>query len=219
MKTVHFFAILLAVFTHSGLLRAQLITTVTGAITVDADFGASFKAGDTFLYSFTFDQATSDTNNLTFSANFNAGASAFSLSRGASNTGIWDPAGGTFDVAPLFNVNVGANSEQVTFQAKGSGFPAMNGTDFFDVRLSFNFSSVYDFVDTGSGQTFAEMTGQSPLNFTMASALSAEIRDTNFQSPSLSMSVDAIPEPAAASILFGCASLGLVLARRKRSGR
>lgn len=39
-----------------GISSAELIT-VTGTITVDADDGTSFKAGDTFAYSFTFNDA------------------------------------------------------------------------------------------------------------------------------------------------------------------
>ena len=39
-----------------GISSAELIT-VTGTITVDADDGAPFKAGDTFGYSFTFNDA------------------------------------------------------------------------------------------------------------------------------------------------------------------
>jgi hypothetical protein len=37
------------------------IITVGGLITVTADDGASFKTGDTFTYSFTFDDQTVDT--------------------------------------------------------------------------------------------------------------------------------------------------------------
>lgn len=39
-----------------GISTAELIPG-TGTITVDADDGASFKAGDTFAYSFTFNDA------------------------------------------------------------------------------------------------------------------------------------------------------------------
>jgi len=172
-----------------GISSAELIT-VTGTITVDADDGASFKAGDTFVYSFTFNDATIDTASQTFNGQFNAGVSAFSLTRvtrDASNTGTWDPASGTFTVSPIANMNVNANGESVTLQANGSGFPAINGVAFFDVGLSFVFPNPpYDFVDTGSGQTFAQMVGVSPLNFAAASSQFAEIRDTNFQGPSLS---------------------------------
>jgi len=58
-----------------GISSAELIT-VTGTITVDADDGASFKAGDTFGYSFTFNDATTDTSSSTFNAQFSAGVSA-----------------------------------------------------------------------------------------------------------------------------------------------
>jgi hypothetical protein len=118
------------------------IITVGGLITATADDGASFKAGDTFTYSFTFDDQTVDTATETFNARFNAGVSAFSLSRGGANVGTWDPAAGTFDVAPVKNFIAGANSDSVTIQATGSVFPAINGRPFLDVGLTFGFSGV-----------------------------------------------------------------------------
>ena len=199
---------------------AQALIVVSGTITVDADDGDSFKLGDTFIYSFTFNDATTDTNPLTYSAQFRDGVSAFSLTRGVSNTGAWNPASGTFDVSPFGNMNVGANSDSVTLQARGSGFPAINGVAFFDVGLTFVFSGVYDFVDTGSGQTFAQMVGVSPLNFAMASSQFAEIRDTNFQSPALSASVTApIPEPGtwAAMAIFAGGAAYAGWRRRRRA--
>jgi len=170
--------------------------TVGGLITVTADDGASFKTGDTFTYSFTFDDQTVDTATETFNARFNAGVSAFSLTRGGANVGTWDPAAGTFTVAPVMNFIAGANSDQVTIQATGNGFPAINGQPFFDVGLSFGFAGVQDFVDTGSGQTFAQVVGVSPLDFATASSTFAEIRNTNFGSPSLAMTVAPVPEPS-----------------------
>ena len=191
------------------------IITVGGLITVTADDGASFKAGDTFTYSFTFDDQTVDTDTQTFNARFNAAVSAFSLSRGVANVGTWDPAAGTFAVAPVMNFIAGANSDAVTIQANGSGFPAINGQPFSDVGLTFGFSGVQDFVDTGSGQTFAQVVGVSPLDFSTASSTSAEIRDTNFVSPVLTMTV--VPEPSTcASLLAGLACGGYSMYRRRK---
>ena len=170
--------------------------TVVGLITVTADDGASFKTGDTFTYSFTFDDQTVDTDAQTFNARFNAGVSAFSLSRGGANVGTWDPATGTFDVAPVHNFVAGANSDAVTIQATGSGFPAINGESFLDLVLGFSFGGIRDFVDTGSGQTFAQVVGVSPLDFATASSTSAEIRNTGFASPALTMTVAPVPEPS-----------------------
>jgi len=196
---------------------AELIT-VTGTITVDADDGASFKAGDTFGYSFTFNDATTDTSSSTFNAQFSAGVSAFSLTRDASNTGTWDPASGTFTVSPIANMNVNANGDSVTLQVRGSGFPDLNGVPFFDVGLSFGFGGVYDFVDTGIGQTFAQMAGVSPVNFALASFQNAEIRDTSFEGPTLSASV-AVPEPATVISLGGAAVLWMLIGGRRAARR
>lgn len=198
--------------------RAAQLITVNGTITVNADNGASFKAGDSFTYSFTFNDATTDTASQTFSGQFNAGVSAFSLVRGNSNTGTWDPAGGTFTVSPLSNMNLNANSDMITLQARGSGFPDLNGVAFFDVGLSFGFSGVYDFVDTGSGQTFAQMVGASPLDFTLASSPFAEIRNTNYESPSLSASVT-VPEPSTIVSLGGGVMLWIMTGRRRAALR
>lgn len=196
---------------------AELIT-VTGTITVDADDGASFKAGDTFGYSFTFNDATTDTSSSTFNAQFSAGVSAFSLTRDASNTGTWDPASGTFTVSPIANMSVNANGDSVTLQVRGSGFPDLNGVSFFDVGLSFGFGGVYDFVDTGIGQTFAQMAGVSPVNFALASFQNAEIRDTSLQGPTLSASVT-VPEPATVVSLGGAAVLWMLIGCRRAAWR
>jgi hypothetical protein len=196
MKRSYLVAALFAAFTLNSNLQAALIV-VSGTITVNADDGASFKAGDTFGYSFTFNDATTDTNPFTYSAQFNAGVSAFSLTRGGSNAGTWDPASGTFTVSPIANMNVNANGESITLQATGSGFPDLNGVAFRDVVLGYGFSGVYDFVDTGSGQTFAQMVGVSPLNFALASSQSAQIRDQAFPpaGPTVSASVTTAPIP------------------------
>lgn len=219
MKTSHLIAALIAAFTIHSSLQAELIT-VTGTITVTADDGDSFKTGDTFTYGFTFNDDTIDTDSQTYNAQFKDGVSAFSLTRSVSNTGTWDPASGTFDVSPFGNMSVGANSDSITLQARGSGFPDINGVAFFDVGLTFSFAGVYDFVDTGSGQTFAQMVGVSPLNFAMASSQFAEIRDTNFQSPALSASVTApIPEPGtwAAMAIFAGGAAYAGWRRRRRA--
>jgi len=195
------------------------IITVGGLISVTADDGASFKIGDTFTYSFTFDDQTVDTASETFNARFNLGVSAFSLSRGGANVGTWDPTAGTFAVAPVMNFIAGANSDAVTIQATGSGFPVMNGQPFFDVGLTFGFTGVRDFVDTGSGQTFAQVVGVSPLDFATASSTFAVIRNTDFASPALTMTVAPVPEPSTwvmGAAGLACAGWG-AFHRRKRA--
>ena len=194
------------------------IITVGGLISVTADDGASFKTGDTFTYSFAFDDQTVDTATETFNARFNAGVSAFSLTRGGTNVGTWDPAAGTFAVAPVGNFIAGANSDAVTIQATGSGFPAINGQPFFDVGLTFSFSGVQNFIDTGSGQTFAQVVGVSPLDFATASSTFAEIRNTNFVSPALTMTAAPVPEPSTWVMgLAGIACGGWQMYRRRRA--
>ena len=205
MKTSYLVAALFAVFTlHSG-LQAALIT-VNGTLTVDADDGASFKAGDKFAYSFTFDDQTIGVPTGTGSGHFQAGVSAFSLTRYGSNAGTWNPASGTFNVSPLKSMVVNANSDQITLQATGSGFPDLNGVAFFDVDLTYSFSGVYNFSNEGPGYPFTDWV-RGPINFAFASSQSAQIRAANFQSPTLSASVIAgVPEPgtwAAAALLAG----------------
>lgn len=219
MKTSRLVVALLAAFILSTNLWSQVVREpmVTGTLTVNADDGLSFKAGDTFVYSFTFDQATTDASSSTFNGQFNAGVSAFSLIRSGSNTGTWDPASGIFTVSPVSNMSVNANGEQVTLQATGTGFPLINGVPFLDIVLSFGFSNPpYDFVDTGSGQTFTEMVGVSAADwyFPTAGSHGAEIRNVNFDSPSLSASV-AVPEPATYALLLLAGAGWLLLKRRK----
>lgn len=190
--------------------------SVAGLITVTSDFGASFKSGDTFSYSFTFDDQAVDTDSQTFGARFNAAVSAFSLAPGGANVGIWDPSAGTFSVSPVMNYAVNANSEQVTLQAGGTGFPAINGQPFLDVALTFGFGGVQDFVDTGSGQTFAQLVGVSPLDFATSAWVFPEIRDTSFQGPSITATVTPVPEPAAAVLaLAGIVAAGYGVVRRR----
>jgi hypothetical protein len=122
-------------------------------------------------------------------------------------------------VAPVKNFIAGANSDAVTIQADGSGFPVMNGQPFFDVGLTFRFSGIRDFVDTGSGQTFAQVVGVSPLDFATASSTFAEIRNTNFASPALTMTVAPVPEPSTwvmGAAGLACAGWG-AFHRRKRA--
>jgi len=112
-----------------------------------------------------------------------------------------------------------ANGNSVTLQATGTGFPAINNIAWLDVVLSYGMSTnVVDFVDTGSGQTFAEMAGVSPLNFAMASSQRAEIRDTNFATPSLTPS--AVPESSTYGLLVLAGLFGPAVwfHRRRQTG-
>jgi hypothetical protein len=166
-----------------------------------------------------------DTDTQTYNAQFRAGVSAFSLSRGGANVGTRDPTAGTFAVAPIMIVIANANSDTVTIQATGNGFPAINGQPFLDVSLDFSFNGVRDFVDTGSGQTFAQVVGVSPLDFATASFTFAEIRNTNYASPSLAMTVTAVPSSVpeidpnsiGSVLVLVLGTLGLVERRRLKA--
>ena len=187
------------------------IITVSGSLTATtASGGGSINVGDIFDYSFTFDDATTDSNNATFNAQFGPGVTSVSLQRRVGNTGSWNPSGGTFT---SINFVINANGDAITLQAQGSGFPNINGVGFFDLGLSFAWlNTTRDFVDTGLGQTFAQIAGTSPLNFATAdSYVSAEIRNSNYSSPSFTMTVNgagggaSVPEGA----VFAPLALGL----------
>ena len=207
-------ALLAAALVLAPALTAPLgaaIITVSGSLTAtSASGGGSINAGDIFDYSFTFDDATTDSNSATFNAQFGPGVTSVSLQRRVGNTGSWNPSGGTF---PSINFVVNANSESITLQAQGAGFPTIDGVGFFDLDLNFAWlNATRDFVDTGLGQTFAQVVGTSPLNFATAdSYLFGDIRDANFSSPGFTMTVNgggggaSVPEGA----VFAPLALGL----------
>jgi hypothetical protein len=160
------------------------LITVSGSMTVTSAVHAEFRVGDVFDYSFTFDDTTVDSDSNTFNAQFGSGVSAVSLQRRGSNTGSWDPSGGTFDIANI-NFGINANSDAIFLQVRGTGFPTINSLGFFDLSLSFDWAgSTRDFLDNGSAQTFAQVVGTSPLNFATAdetafgSPFFGEIRNT-----------------------------------------
>jgi hypothetical protein len=198
------------------------IITVSGSLTATtASGGGSINVGDVFDYSFTFNDATTDTNSQTYNAQFGAGVSAVSLQRRVGNTGSWNPSGGTFT---SINFTINANSDAITLQAQGSGFSSINGVGFFDLGLNFDWqSTTRDFLDTGSGQTFAQVVGTSPLNFATADGyLFAEIRDTNYNSPSFTMTVNgggggaSVPEGSAlVPFALALGACGVVRFRRR----
>jgi len=216
-------ALLAAALVLAPALTAPLgaaIITVSGSLTAtSASGGGSINAGDIFDYSFTFDDATTDSNNATFNAQFGPGVTSVSLQRGVGNTGSWNPSGGTFT---SINFVINANGDAITLQAQGAGFPTIDGVGFFDLGLSFAWlNTTRDFVDNGSGESFAQIAGTSPLNFATAdSYLSGEIRDSNYSSPSFTMTVNgggggaSVPEGAVfAPLALG---LGALLAGRGR---
>jgi hypothetical protein len=197
------------------------IITVSGSLTATTASGGGFiNVGDVFDYSFTFNDATTDTDPQTSNAQFGAGVSAVSLQRRVGNTGTWNPSGGSFTT---INFVVNAGGESITLQAQGTGFPSINGIGFRDIDLNFAWQSgTRNFSDSGSAQTFAQVVGTSPLSFATAdSYLFGEIRNTNFGSPVFTMTVNggggaSVPEGSAlVPFALALGACGVVRFRRR----
>ena len=79
-----------------------------------------------------------------------------------------------------------------------------------------------DFVDNGSGESFEQVVGVSPLDFSTAAWAFAEFRNNQFQSPSLTTTVNPVPEPAGLTLAAGavaglaCGSYSMFRRRRAR---
>lgn len=194
--------------------------TVNGTMTANANQG-SILSGDRFNYSFTFDDQTIDQSAETYKGLFNSAVSAFSLTRQASNLGTWDPAPVVFSVSPVTSFAVNANAENIALQVNGFGSTNVGVGPFHSIYLSYNWVTISggvtnvarNFIDTGSGQTFAEIVGESPLNFTLIGPTSyGQINGGPiFRLEQTGVTV-AVPEPLAASVML----LGMaVVASRK----
>ncbi len=192
--------------------------SVSGQLTVSQNYGSEFVTGDTFNFNFTLIDTATDSRAETYAGQFAPGVSGFSLVRGSGNVGTWNPVNGVF--AAVHNFYTDANGDSITLQVGGSGFPQLGSSNFLDVGLTFDWdSSVRDFVDTGSGQTFAELVGTSGLDFSTASSFYPELRNASYDGPIMTMSVTgvptAVPEPtsyAAGPLALLCA----ILYRRRR---
>lgn len=224
--------LLLNLLTTTVLLGHQIqsnaaVIVVNGMMTAKANFGSDFQVGDRFNYSFTFNDQAIDQSAETYNGLFNSAVSAFSLTRQASNLGTWDPAAGVFAVSPVRNFAINANGEEITLQVGGMGLPNVAGPAFFDVYLSYNWNSflnpapnlVRNFVDTGSGQTLAEIVGVSPLDFAEANASTSygQIRRSgDFAGPKFKFEQTEItvivPEPMPATLML----VGMVVATARK---
>lgn len=198
-----------AVFLMTQVQSRAAHITVNGTMTAPANLG-----GDRFNYSFTFDDQAIDQSPETYNGLFSSAVSAFSLTRQASNLGTWDPSSLVFAVSPVHNFTINANSENLTLQVRGNGMTNALGAYPVDIYLSYKWIVVgggtnvtHDFVDTGSGQTFAEIVGESPLNFAAIGPLSyGQIGGGAFFKLEQTGMTVAIPEPVPASLtLIGMA--------------
>ncbi len=119
--------------------------------------------GDTFDFSFSYDDTTIDTTAVSFLGSFNNAVTEFSLTR-VSGAGTWDPAGGTFDT-PAGSAQTHELIDVVEFEnIGGTGFPTLDGNSFDFVKLEFDGPTI---TDTGLGQTLAAQLG-GPLSGNLA---------------------------------------------------
>ena len=94
--------------------------SVSGQLTVSANYGSEFVTGDTFNFSFTLIDTFTDSDPQTNNGQFSPGVSGFSLVKG-SGAGTWNPSTGVF--AAVHNFATNASGDSVTLQVGGSGFP------------------------------------------------------------------------------------------------
>lgn len=135
--------------------------TLDVVLTIDTSAVAEIPVGDKYIISFTFDDSAVDGNVSIGSGAFPDALQSFSISRDPGNSGTWDPAGGTPDLA-ADNFVINAFGDNLTLQVRGTGFPSASPGPFFDVSLGFSFS--VDIVDTGSGQTLDQQLGSAFQN-------------------------------------------------------
>lgn len=129
----------------------------SAVLQIDESSVAELPVGDRFPISLSFDDSAVDTSPTTWGGRFPDALLSFSISRDPTNSGTWDPASGTPDLAQD-NFVTNANSEQLTIEVGGVGFPSAGPGDFRRVEVTIVFS--VDIVDAGSGQTLREIFGE-----------------------------------------------------------
>lgn len=184
-----------------GSAAPPVTVTVNGTATATSSAGTSIVIGDSFDWTITFDlDAISTGSTPSFGNTFNDSVVAFGLQRDPGNVGTWDPTGITWPVAPASNVAANANSEGITVQQVPGAGPAIDGVAFRDVSVSFSWNSAdLDAVWVAGPTDLRTWLGTSTPDFTSA-VFSFELRDTNFNSPSFTVSGPTPPATVPSSI-------------------
>jgi hypothetical protein len=192
------------------------IVFVDGNATISSTSSASdIVVGDNFNWSFSYDDALTDSSVDTNEGDFGSLLS-FTLTRDAGNTGAWDPSGGMFTVSPIDELITVADNNELVISVLGTGFPTIDGNAFEGVFIEFSWlSTVHDIVDTGSGQTLRQQFGGLSPDFSNNAGIVFGI-DSTFSTSFASASVNAVPEPSSLAMMaIGC--VGFALRRRKNN--
>jgi len=182
------------------------VVTISGTVQIDGTAVPRISIGDRFTYQLQIQDAVVDSEASDKEGEFLGALLSITLSRAATNTGSWDPAGGTFQLGSAvvgtedFSKFITVDLTGVGFQESGNGFPFRGFTLFFQGGLTVN--------DSGAGQTLAEQ-----LNGSLTVAQLTESRGgLGFgQVPGAGIgaggpaSAIAIPEPGG-PVLFICGS-------------
>lgn len=191
---------------------APVSDTITVRVTaVDAGV-TSVAVGDRFTISLTFENATLDTNAAVGAGTFHSLLTAFTVARNPANVGAWAPSG-TFDLGAASNYVTNAFGNGVTFQVRGTGFPAGGaGLAFKDFDLGYGFP---DIVDSGLGDTFAYQLNGTPFtaaNYTFFGQLRFDDGAGNFPAATLVIDAAQPAEPIPAATHAALAVMSLLLA-------
>ena len=163
------------------------LLTVRGTSTATSSAGSSIAVGDVFNWVATFDLDVPSTGSTpSYGNKFNNSLTAFTLTRSSSNSGTWNPSGINWPITPASNVDANANGNGITVQLRPTNAPAINSQTFFDVGVSFGWSSSnLDAIWVGGSTTLATWLGTSSPNLSTA-YINLELRDTSYSSASFS---------------------------------
>ena len=161
------------------------LLTIRGTSTATSSAGSSIAIGDVFNWVATFDLDTPSTGSTSSYGNkFNDSLTVFSLTKSSANTGTWNPSGINWPINPASNVDANANGNGITVQLRPTNAPAINSQTFFDVGVSFGWSSSdLDAVWVSGTTTLATWLGTSSPNLNKA-YLRLELRDSSYESAS-----------------------------------